>query len=745
MQKLPRGYYAVQSDFETSSKDTFEYRGVTYAVEEGVNLFASAKDADLKATETPDTVLEGLPYDSFEAPVLLFSVGRHKVDGFSGSGSRYLLGQRAGVNPNLPSADPMEPPAFNPARNIEGESVLWGGFYTGMLVFRKAENEIVVLDGFTSEDARFGCWPNYPAKCMASFKNMIHTGPCGQNIYDLSEVNYGGEILLENIRLQNFDDLGYGGAFLLLNAPKATIKGLCYDSTAQLFGLTTFGRSLPNANNHTEVVEYTIKDSYFRNMQGENGIASCCKGPNGHGIALRFENCTFVDASRKDESVLQPHMPNKNCTLSVKDCTFVDTRDNRGPAIMVRGKTDGVTLEGCSFDGFAAEVATAPVPPRRVPEYIKNRRMDWTTKTEDAHRVIGTDKADFFALDVRYEGKKAYYGDQHMHTACGGTSDGTYPMNKWVARMNELKIDFAFVVDHRQMRGFFLPEWDTDRFVYGTEPGGSISDLKGRRPGPGTHGFHYNMLFRDKHDLALVLANFPEYKFKGDRLTGKFGYPGFTRARFDELVAYLHSIGAMIVHPHPTAIMSSTEPSDYSFGEYTYFETLYNTYDAVDSFHNYNMWVRMLNEGLHVYTAGGTDSHGAPSNAVVSTFYCKERTGSAAFDCMKSADYAVGAFGMKMCIDGQPMGSRLAYRDGMKLSLRVDDLFGPEREKNHAYELRVYTDRGLAYAAMFDGKQPQALSLEVQKRRYYRAEVFDLSAECRVSVGNPIWLDKEEN
>ena len=216
MQKLPRGYYAVQSDFETASKDTFEYRGVTYAVEEGVNLFATAKDADLQATETPDTVLEGLPYDAFEGPVLLFSVGRHKVDGFSGSGSRYLLGQRAGINPNLPSPDPMEPPLFNPARNIEGESVLWGGFYTGMMVFRKAESEVVVLDGFTDEDARFGCWPNYPAKCRASFKNIIHTGPCGQNIYDLSEVNYGGEILLENIRLQNFDDLGYGGAFLLL-------------------------------------------------------------------------------------------------------------------------------------------------------------------------------------------------------------------------------------------------------------------------------------------------------------------------------------------------------------------------------------------------------------------------------------------------------------------------------------------------------------------------------------------------
>ena len=744
MQCLPRGYYAVQSDFENAPKDSFVFGGVTYAVEAGVNLFATAKEADLKATETPDTVLEGLPYGSFSAPVLLFSAGRHKVDGFRANGSRYLLGQRVGVTPNLPSTDPLEPPVLNPARNAEGESVLWGSYYGGTMVFQKQECALALVDGFTVEDARFGCWTTAPTKCMVAFKNLLHTGPCGHYIYDLSERRFDGEILLENIRLQNFDDLGYGGTFLYLSVPKATLRGVCYDTTTQLFGLSTFSRTLRNDSDVADVAEYTIEDSYFRNMGGENGISTYCGAPKGQGIALRFDRCTFVNASRENEGVIQPHMANKNCTLSVKGCTFVDTRNNTGAAIVTNGKTEGVSLESCTFEGFACEVAKAPAAPKHAPDYIKNRRMDWTTKTEDPHRVIGTDKADFIALDIRYEGKKAYYGDQHMHTNCGGTSDGAYPMNKWVAKMNELKIDFAFVVDHRQMRGFFLPEWDTDRFVYGTEPGGSISDLKGARPAPGTHGFHYNMLFRDKYDLALVLANFPEFKFKGDRLTGKFGYPGFTRERFTELVNYVHSLGGMMVHPHPTSIMSSTEPSDYSFGEYTYFETLYNTYNAVDSFHNYAMWVRMLNEGLHVYTAGGTDTHGEPRNSVVSTFYCKERTGTAAFDCMKSGDFTVGAFGIKMCIDGKPMGSRIAYRDGMKLTLRVDDLFEPERKDNTAYELRVYTDEGLAYAASFNGKQPQALSLAVHKRRYYRAEVFNLTGGYRIAVSNPIWLDKEE-
>ena len=111
---------------------------------------------------------------------------------------------------------------------------------------------------------------------------------------------------------------------------------------------------------------------------------------------------------------------------------------------------------------------------------------------------------------------------------------------------------------------------------------------------------------------------------------------------------------------------------------------------------------------------------------------------------MRSADYAVGAFGIQMMIDGHPMGSELAYRDGMRLTLRVGDLHTPAVCENTAYELRVYTDQGLAYASSFNGREPQYLSLAVQKRAFYRAEVVDLThGGFRMAVGNPIWLDAD--
>lgn len=88
------------------------------------------------------------------------------------------------------------------------------------------------------------------------------------------------------------------------------------------------------------------------------------------------------------------------------------------------------------------------------------------------------------------------------------------------------------------------------------------------------------------------------------------------------------------------------------------------------------------------------------------------------------------------------MGSEIPYSEGMKLTLRLDDFFSPAFKDDTAYELRIYTDRGLAYESMYNGKLPQAVSLEVEKRAFYRAEVYDLTHGYRVAIGNPIWLDK---
>ncbi len=742
MQKLPRGYYAVQSDFENAAKDTFVFRGVTYAVEEGVNLFGRPHDALAAATEVPDSVPEGLPYDSFEAPVLLFSAGTHDTKAFYLTKACYLLGEGVGVNPNLPAAK-GEAPLLNPARADEGETVFYGSHIEMKGVGERVLN---VIDGVTL--MRACVWDSRAVDgrdYVVIQRNVIFRGYCGGHMNRFfspredSEIRR--EVIFEHCRMKDMDDMNRGGTFAQIATAKLVLDDCCFDGTTQVFGLTTMARTFYNCAKNAEYTDVEIKNCYFRNFTGENGIATSLAEGESRGLRLTVSDSVFVDASRKGEAPLQPHMPNDRCALSVRGCTFVDTRGNSA-AVCVRGEAGQIEVEDCALEGFEKAWAYAAVLPTKAPQKIENRATDWNSGTEDSHTILAEGSADFSAMDALYEGKKAYRVDQHMHSQCGGTSDGTFPMKDMVAKLDELGVDVIMLVDHRQMRGFFLPEWDTERFTYGTEPGGKITDLRGAKYG--ASGFHYNMFFKKKYDLALLLANFPEFKFQGDELTGKFGYPKFTQERFDELVAFIHKIGGMISHPHPASIMCTEDITAYSFGEHTYFETLYATPDSHDSFRNYELWVAMLDAGLHVYNAGGTDAHGTPHGSVVSTFYMPKRSGDEAFDCMKSGDYAVGDFGMKMCVDGAPMGSENVYREGSVLTLRVEDGFARHIKDNTAYELRIYSDEGLVYASMFDGKHPQSIALKTKKRRFYRAEVFDLTHGYRVGVGNPVWLDKTE-
>ncbi len=730
MQNLPKGYYAVYNPTEGEAlPTTFTYKGVSYAVTPGQNVFATLHQAAQAATQAPTEVLPGLDYADFTTPVLLFSPGEHNIDKFCFDRSLTLLGQSAGINPNLP-ANEGELPAKNPGFDAAG-SILAGSYWHGHMRVEDSAVTDIALDGFALKSVRFND-KRTTGSFSLTFKNIEQLGPCGVHLlaFENGDEHLHRQVELQNLRVVGSDSLGYGSSFLRLHAQELTIKGLCFANTALVFGFTSLPKSLPTGN-----CQITIQNSYFANLQGENGIATAASDPKNAKLDFTIEDCCFVDAARPDEAPLQPHLANEQCSLTLKNCQFTNTRGNTA-AVMVRGEGKNVNLLGCSFTGFAQEVAYEAPLPENAPDFIDPTPK--TTDCADPHRVVA---GDFTKLDELYSGRKAYYGDQHVHTDCGGTSVGHYPMTDWPAEMDRLGIDFAAVVDHRQMRGFFLPEWDEERFIIGTEPATRIKDLDCRY---GKESFytsiHYNMLFPHKYGLAMVLANFPAFQFHGDELTGSFSYVRFTKAEMESLFNYVTSIGGLMVHPHPKTMMSSDNPLDYYFGEGMYLETLYETYDSNNSFKNYDLWVDLLALGKKVYTSAGSDTHQAPTNAVVSVFYTKEKSGRAFFDQMKSGDYAVGIFGMQMAVGNTPMGGQTTYKAGQTLVLRLGDAFTRSLKDNTAYQLRVYTDQGLAYASIFNGKQPQALALELQDRKFYRAEVFDLTHGYRVGIGNPIWL-----
>ena len=78
---LPKGYYAVQSDYENADKNSFTYKGVTYSVTEGENLFQTLAEAQAAASDVPEQKIEGIS-ELYNVPVILFSEGKHSIDKF---------------------------------------------------------------------------------------------------------------------------------------------------------------------------------------------------------------------------------------------------------------------------------------------------------------------------------------------------------------------------------------------------------------------------------------------------------------------------------------------------------------------------------------------------------------------------------------------------------------------------------------------------------------------------------------
>ena len=759
MNKLPKGYYAVQSvadDTVEFAVQSFTYKGVTYDVETGVNVFPTIAAAQTAATEIPETVIEGLDYESFEAPVILLSTGRHGVgrkalkDRLLLDRSIIILGQQAGISPNLPSEDPMQPQPLNPARagGEETESVLHGGYDYGCMYTVDPKIAVLTVDGVTTNK----CWrfgerlTNPESDIKVTFRNIIHKSPAGHTLYATSAVRQDNphqrEMLLENIRLdKDFFDCGYGGMLFSVNARKTTVKNLCVDGTTQIFGFSNIPRTSNCYAANADETNIIFQDSFIRNLRGENGICMPCNNVGDRTVNMIFENTTVINGSRENEAAFQIDLFNDRCSLQLKNCHVIDERGNSGSAIEIRGSGNNIVLENTVIQGYAAERGPAPVPLSKAPDRIENKQRAWTTKTADPHRVVGTNKADYSVMDAYYEGCNAYYGDLHTHSNSGGTSDGRTPLADWVGKMDEVGLDFAVMVDHRQMRGYFLPEWDETRFVYGTEPGTAITNLSDQNASMAS--MHYNMVFPHKYGLAMVLANFPEFNFKGDELTGRFAYPRFTLERIRELNDYIRSIGGSLSHAHPKILMASADPLDYYMGEWSYLETFVGSYASHASYKSYDLWVEILQAGKHVFTSAGSDTHSAVNANCLSTFYTKQRYHKDFLDRIYAGDYACGGIGVKMMIDGNPMGSQIEYKDGMKLTLRVDHFHKNVWRADTAYELQIWTDEGLAYASVFNGTEPQELSLEVQKRRFYRVVIEDLTHKHRVTIGNPIWLDKE--
>lgn len=740
IQPLPSGIYAVDARFltmEDGQDVTVRFRGVEYSATVGVNAFGLFDRMSQLADTVPSEPFCG---QSFDAPVAIVPAGTHECPRnraylpISLQRGITILGEAMGISPN----DPQDITKPNSQRSM-AESVLLGSLYWGTLALVDSAQGTLTLDGLTLDGYRVSDRRTQGTDLGIEVRNCIITGAHHANCVDsspLSDSESTRTVTVCDCRCDGFDSMDGRGRFINTCATQLTIERLYYANTKEFFGLTDYGRE--SINTVPEVPSsITLRNCSFYNYTGLRGVNVLL--PDGaKDVSIAVEGCTFRDFADKDTPAIFVNLPNDSCSLTVRDTLFTSTRGAKLAVLVDAAKTAPVSLEQITLDGTQQLLEYKPPRRTQAPSYIGEMLWD-TSRLEDPHGTCAdeeTAQAALRQLDAMYSGRTAMHGDMHAHTNSGGTSDGKTPLAEFIKQLKTFGLDFAAIVDHRQIRHCLLPEWD-DMLICGTEPGQFLQDdsrpMRSRK-------MDYCMLFQHPSDYFRVMEAFPEFNFTGGP-DGHNGYPSHTPERMAELSRFIYSLGGLMVHAHPKQLMASDDPLDYYFGDYMPLETIVGHANSFDTVQNRNLWESLLKLGKRVHTHGMSDTHVEAKNCALTTVYAREKKGAAVLREVREGDCAAGSIGVKMAINGARMGSSLPYREGLTLAVKLDDYYKPTMLDDTVYCLKVYTDQGLAYASEFDGKQPQQLVIPVQNRKYYRVEVTNESDGHFVSISNPIWLD----
>ena len=360
-----------------------------------------------------------------------------------------------------------------------------------------------------------------------------------------------------------------------------------------------------------------------------------------------------------------------------------------------------------------------------------------TTPAEPSYEAL---EADVAALEALYAGRTPYYGEMHDHSNSGGRSDGRISLSVWKSGLMGLEMDFATIVDHKQVRHMVLPEWDNTMFIGGTEAATSVVDLDAEQK-----SFHYNMIFTDHEALMELLNEFEVFNFKGTALDGEFPYyPKFTRAEIEELVQSVRDKGGMFVHVHPKheGVLASDDPLDYWYGDWTGIEVM-NTYksdrNGPNTQKNYQLWVDLLALGKKVWATSGNDEHGMPSDKAISVVYAEEKNAESIFSHIRVGDFTCGPVGIRMCVGDTVTGYETDFT-GKRLVFSVGDLHKTVKNPYHTYRVDLINDAGIVFSKDITCEETFYFALDADtSAKFYRVEVWDTTDNSRIGIGNPIW------
>ena len=413
-------------------------------------------------------------------------------------------------------------------------------------------------------------------------------------------------------------------------------------------------------------------------------------------------------------------------------------------------------LEGSSVKVSATGVFTPKLDEadHYVPYFSTGDAGDWVicrdyylTQTDKTAQLPATE-ADQTQLENLYTGRSPYYGDLHNHAKNNDNdySDGNRVLADWVTHMEENRIDFAAILNHRQSVHMYQPEWDDACFVGASEPGTTFLDSKAEVP-----TMDYAMTFADIEKFEEHVKSFSEFAWESTALSGdptkRFVSGKFAEARFTEMVKSVLSYGGFFTHVHPKldGYMVSDDPEDYWFVDETGIEvatTAYGNMGAKNNVEAYELWVDLLERGHRLFATLGDDNHKLTDITSLNTVYASgEITPQKVVDNLRVGDLTAGPVGIRMSIGSTATGGLTSF-DGKRLVFSVGAMHEPyyNMNKTHKYGIELYDDLGIIFSTEIDPTETTYFAMDVDtNRKFYRAVVVDLTDGVRIAVGNPIW------
>lgn len=343
-----------------------------------------------------------------------------------------------------------------------------------------------------------------------------------------------------------------------------------------------------------------------------------------------------------------------------------------------------------------------------------------------------------------YQDRKAYHGEAHDHAATGGNSDGFCTLDQWEVSMADRDMDFATIADHRQSAHMTLPQWDTTKFIGGSE---ASTLVQGNGYEKDKNKMHYNMLFTDPKGLENVIKSVSAFNYRYDASKGiyVFDYPNLTVAQIQTIIQKVKDNGGMFTHVHPKSegYIQSTDPMKYYFADWTGLEVFYGftgyaPEQAVNA-DSYILWTDLLAAGKKIWATAGADQHSAASTDALTTIYSEEADAKTHFSHMKVGDSTCGPVGIRMVVGGALMGSETDFA-GKRLAFCVSDFHKVAYDTTHSYHVELLSDQGVVYEAAVDPDVPFFYDMAADDSvKFYRIEVFDDTTGQRIAIGNPIW------